>query len=166
MLKSIVNSPIRSGNQTILNGNIVIGTAGNGVDFSADPSAAGATSQLLDDYEEGTWTPIDSTASPLTLTANGFYTKVGNLVTIEAFILFPSNAKAVNAVIGGFPYAIGNGTNQYSSSVCHTNSNITMSVLASGGAGAVGDIRSLANNGITYLSLSGYFIIFTLSYTV
>jgi hypothetical protein len=36
MLKAIVNSPVRSGDQTIVDGNLVIGTAGKGIDFSAN----------------------------------------------------------------------------------------------------------------------------------
>ena len=38
--------------------NIVIGTSGKGIDFSATSHPAGMTSELLSDYEEGTWTPI------------------------------------------------------------------------------------------------------------
>lgn len=84
MLKSVGNFSIRSGDQTIIGGNLIIGTAGKGIDFSADPSAAGMTSELLDDYEEGTWTATlhDSgtagNASATTIT--GYYTKIGRIV--------------------------------------------------------------------------------------
>lgn len=37
MLKTVGNPSTRYGNQTIINGNLVIGTAGNGIDFSATP---------------------------------------------------------------------------------------------------------------------------------
>ncbi len=57
MLKTVGFPSTRTGDQTILDGNLVIGTAGKGINFSADPSAPGMTSELLDDYEEGTWTP-------------------------------------------------------------------------------------------------------------
>ena len=46
-----------TGNVTVSTGNLVIGTAGKGIDFSATSDANGMTSELLDDYEEGTWTP-------------------------------------------------------------------------------------------------------------
>ena len=50
-----------NGNVTVNTGNLVIGTAGKGIDFSAQTassaSGASATSELLDHYEEGTWTP-------------------------------------------------------------------------------------------------------------
>lgn len=65
MLKSIVNSPVKSGDQTVVDGNIVIGTAGKGVDFSSSSHAPGMTSELLSDYEEGTWTPTDASGAGL-----------------------------------------------------------------------------------------------------
>jgi hypothetical protein len=78
-----------SGNVEVKTGNLVIGTNGKGIDFSAnaDSSATGAstTSELLDDYEEGTWTVGVSSSSggSLTLSNNsGYYTKVGNMVTV------------------------------------------------------------------------------------
>jgi hypothetical protein len=72
-----------TGDQTLATGNLVIGTAGKGIDFSADPSAAGMTSELLDDYEEGAWTPAWSFATSGSVTlgsAVGSYTKIGRVV--------------------------------------------------------------------------------------
>ena len=37
-------------------GNLVL-ASGSGIDFSANSNASGMTSEVLDDYEEGTWTP-------------------------------------------------------------------------------------------------------------
>ena len=62
--------------------NLVIGTSGKGIDFSA--TAGTGTSELLADYEEGTWTP---TVAGLTVvgtpTYTGRYTKIGRLVTFD-----------------------------------------------------------------------------------
>jgi hypothetical protein len=59
--------------------------AGKGIDFSANANAAGMSSELLDDYEEGTWTPIvrgrTTTGTGTYTRQSGYYTKVGNLVT-------------------------------------------------------------------------------------
>lgn len=80
MLKTVGFPSTRTGDQTIVDGNLVIGTAGKGIDFSADPSTAGMTSELLDDYEEGTWTPSlggDTTY----LLQSGNYVKIGRQVT-------------------------------------------------------------------------------------
>jgi hypothetical protein len=74
------------GNVNVLTGNLVIGTAGKGIDFSATANGSGTTSsELLDDYEEGTWTPnIGSGASGGTFNhRQGFYRKVGRVVHFE-----------------------------------------------------------------------------------
>jgi hypothetical protein len=47
-----------TGDQTLSTGNLIVGTAGKGIDFSANTNAAGMTSELLSDYEEGNWTPV------------------------------------------------------------------------------------------------------------
>ena len=74
------------GDVTITNGNLVIGTAGKGIDFSAttNTSATGAsmTSELLDDYEEGTFA-LAATSDATMTSSNGVYTKVGRIVTIK-----------------------------------------------------------------------------------
>ena len=62
--------------------------SGKGIDFSAAGNAAGMTSELLDDYEEGTWIPSwGSTGGSLgSITYDkqlGNYTKVGNMVFVE-----------------------------------------------------------------------------------
>tara|TARA_A100001201_G_scaffold137064_1_gene126616 strand:- start:2220 stop:2828 length:609 start_codon:yes stop_codon:yes gene_type:complete len=76
-----------TGNTTITSGNLVIGTAGQGIDFSnASGSASGSTSALLEDYEEGTWTPVfkDNNSTVIATTqVTAKYRKVGNLVTAE-----------------------------------------------------------------------------------
>ena len=58
----------------------------NGVQFPATQSAS-ANANTLDDYEEGTWTPVvtGSSTNP-TITYNlqaGTYTKIGNLVNVS-----------------------------------------------------------------------------------
>lgn len=59
-------------------------SSGGGIDYSAT-SAAGATTQVLDDYAEGTWTPTvtanSNCSSPAISTAA--YTKIGNFVWCE-----------------------------------------------------------------------------------
>jgi hypothetical protein len=110
MLKTVGNPSTRSGDQTILNGNLVIGTAGKGIDFSADPSAAGMTSELLDDYEEGAWTPtiIGSTSAGVGTYAvggqQGVYTKVGNLVTVSCWLNWTAHTGTGDMQISGLPF--------------------------------------------------------------
>jgi hypothetical protein len=95
------------GNTTLHNGNLVIGTAGKGIDFSATSDASGMASELLDDYEEGSWTPAwtGGISSPTYSIQHGKYTKIGNVCTAY-FYLDISNGTdgSGHAVVGGLPY--------------------------------------------------------------
>ena len=77
-----------SGDVEVKTGNLVIGTSGKGIDFSADGNAAGMTSEVLDDYETGTWTPTQGAAIDLTGTFSsaGTYVKIGNHVWLEGWV--------------------------------------------------------------------------------
>ena len=59
----------------------------------------------LDDYEEGTWTPVSPTGS-ISSTKYGRYTKVGNLVTVwcQAYSIVTDGSSA-SLYITGFPFA-------------------------------------------------------------
>lgn len=110
MLKTVGFPSTRTGDQTIVNGNLVIGTAGKGIDFSADGQAAGMTSELLDDYEEGTWTPLIRSSGavvPTLTTAAGTYNKIGNKVTIW-FTVASSDDLTDNSYyfLEGMPFAV------------------------------------------------------------
>jgi len=81
-----------SGNVNINDGNLVISTSGHGIDFSATANAGNSASmsnELLDDYEEGSWTPTFTTNSGSAASAesvSGRYTKIGRVVFIHAAI--------------------------------------------------------------------------------
>ena len=85
---------------TVSDGNLVIGTAGHGIDFSAQASpASGMASELLDHYEEGTWTPVTRTAAHNTATQGtvvGKYTRIGDIV----FIQFAANTNDITGLTG------------------------------------------------------------------
>jgi hypothetical protein len=91
-------------------GNYIVGTAGKGIDFSAATHAAGMTSELLNDYEEGTWTPVPttSTGTYTTITASGSYVKVGRIVCVSFDIVFNNIGTATECdTVQGLPYAAG-----------------------------------------------------------
>lgn len=68
---------------TLTTGNLIV-ASGQGVDFSATASGSGTmTSELLADYEEGTWTPSTAYATFVgAASSSGTYTKIGRQVTI------------------------------------------------------------------------------------
>jgi hypothetical protein len=95
-------SPTFSGNVTLTDGNLIIGTSGKGIDFSATPGTG--TSELLSDYEEGTWTPTFTGWSANPAVANAMYTKVGRTVTLNC--VFLNGTTVGGASIGGLPYGV------------------------------------------------------------
>ena len=89
--------------------NIVQATAAKGFNFTANTPAAGMTSQLLNWYEEGTWTPTlqgGSTAGSYTLgSVFAYYTKIGRQVTVNAsFSVTVNSAGTGTAKFGGLPF--------------------------------------------------------------
>ncbi len=92
-------------------GNLIVGTSGNGIDFSATSDSGGMVNELLDDYEEGTFTPtitkLSGTAVGITYDYQlGNYTKIGNVVRFHLLVstdAFTANG-ADTIVIGGLPY--------------------------------------------------------------
>jgi hypothetical protein len=106
MLKTVGFPSTRTGDQTIVAGNLVIGTAGKGIDFSANPNPAGMTSEVLDDYEEGTWTPGFAAWTTAPTFFSGQYIKIGSQVTV--IVIGQSGVNAGNQAITGLPFTNSN----------------------------------------------------------
>ena len=94
---------------TLTDGNIAL-ASGHGLNYASTSDASGQTSELLDDYEEGTWTPAyfgASTAGSFSYNEQqGQYTKIGNLVTCWFNLTnITDNVEGSGTVtIGGLPY--------------------------------------------------------------
>jgi hypothetical protein len=128
-----------TGDQTLSTGNLVIGTAGKGIDFSADPSAAGMTSELLDDYEEGTFTPtIDFGGGTTGITYSqqvGIYTKTGRNVSFSIWIVLSSKGSSTGVLsINALPFT--------------SNANVSTSIFAD-------SFGATVNTLVMYLGASG-----------
>ena len=103
-----------NGNMAVNDGDLEIGTSGHGISFAATGDSAGnqGSSELLDDYEEGSWTPAfkagsNATACPTTVN-EAKYTRVGRLVTATAYFTMNSYASGTtngDTRIVGLPYA-------------------------------------------------------------
>ena len=93
------------GNVTISDGNLVV-ASGHGIDFSATADGSGTmTSELLADYEEGTWTPTVKQGT-VSGSSVGAYIKVGNLCKVTAYVIGFSNITSADAVeVQGLPFA-------------------------------------------------------------
>ena len=124
----------RSGYNTQLDaGNLVIATSGKGIDFSATPGTG--TSELLADYEEGTWTPVlafGGGSTGITYTSrDATYTKVGRLVRVTCKIVLSSKGSSTGfATLTGLPFS--SGADTFSNNIIDTIS--AMANLTAGGA--------------------------------
>jgi hypothetical protein len=102
-------APTLSGNVTLSTGNLIV-ASGQGIDFSATSSGSGTmTSELLADYEEGTFTPtLTYTGGNGDLSYSqqiGFYTLIGRCVTFEVRLLFgETTASGYISDINGLPF--------------------------------------------------------------
>jgi hypothetical protein len=105
------NSTSGTDNFTIADGNLVIGTDGHGIDFSA--SSGSGDSELLDDYEEGTFTP--SMVNSVTLHSGNdllSYVKVGHMVTVTGVVRINSSNGGQEVSINNMPFATVNAADQ------------------------------------------------------
>jgi hypothetical protein len=107
-----------TGDQTLSTGNLVIGTSGKGIDFTA--TSGSGTSELLADYEEGTWTPNQGAGVSVVgaFSSVGRYTKVGRLVTVDGEL---NGATSITCTAGtvlctNLPFTVNNSTNAVGSS--------------------------------------------------
>jgi len=99
---------------------------GIGITFPATQSAS-TNANTLDDYEEGTWTPVLSGSGSITTqTGTGKYQKIGNMVYLNGVILV-SNVGTVSGggLVNGLPF-----TNSVQFSGCGAESAVNGKSLA------------------------------------
>jgi hypothetical protein len=155
-------TPTLSGDVTLSTGNLVIGTAGKGIDFSATSSGSGTmTSELLADYEEGTWTPASGVGTATAV--SGIYTKVGRLVTVIGTLTFPVQIDANLATITGLPFT--SGATGSGGSLRYTDFGSAFFLYGNASAATISAF-STAGAGITYTSLTGKRVDFSMTYFV
>jgi hypothetical protein len=131
---------------------------GTGIAFPATQSAS-SDANTLDDYEEGTWTPVigPQTGSLTAYTSSGTYTKVGRTVYINGkFTITTSGTAGGYATVGGYPFS--NDSNFDVQGVARegaSSGDIYFSLLTSGGASFI--IGSSGNSGISWTSTRTYY---------
>ena len=125
-----------NGNFSVANGNITPATAAKGVNFTANTPAAGMTSQLLNWYEEGAWTPNQGAAVSVVgaYSSSGTYTRVGRLVTATAI---QSGATSVatspsGILFSNLPFTVGGGVARYSGTTALQFSNAAGAIAVGG----------------------------------
>ncbi|NDG33136.1 hypothetical protein EB118_24095 [bacterium] len=115
----ITLTPKGTGNLVLTTGNVVVAN-GNGIDFSATPGTG--TSELLNDYEEGTWTPVvNGTGSSPTVSYSsrtGSYTKIGRLLFLTCDIRISGySGGSGDFIITGVPFLSAGATTSWGTGV-------------------------------------------------
>ena len=115
-----------NGDVTVKGGDLIFGTAGKGIVLGATTNVAANT---LDDYEEGTWTPVlrgSSTAgTPSVGTLYGSYVKIGKLVTLTLRVTNLTLSGGSGAIqITGIPFTATTAGSNYGSAAFSMTNNI------------------------------------------
>jgi len=101
----------------IADGDITV-ASGHGLSFASTSDGGTSTPvELLDDYEEGSWTPSLDGGGSLGIN-NAVYTKIGKMVYVGGYIHSIGNSTAVpnNSTvfgIGGLPFTVISGTSYH-----------------------------------------------------
>ena len=139
-----------SGNLIVETGNLVIGTSGQGIDFSA--TSGTGTSELFDDYEEGTFTPTMEASgggSPSSYSVRaGSYTKIGNTVYIMINLAVNAGTLSGDIKVTGLPFSPSEGSSIYTAAYRRWNTAFVSYGLIDSGTSAVRIIKS-TNNAIS-----------------
>jgi hypothetical protein len=108
---------------TVSDGNVVM-ASGHGIDFSATADGSGTTqSELLDNYEEGLWSPYLSGSNSGSVTSFterlGHYTRIGDVVIASFYLTNPGSNSGVSGSwqINGLPFGARDYGNYYGSGV-------------------------------------------------
>jgi hypothetical protein len=135
----LATAPTLVDDVTYSTGNIIQGTAAKGVNFTANTPAAGVTSQLLNWYEQGTFTPVvqgSTTAGTASYSVQiGQYTRIGNRVLFNLRIVYTGGTGTGNLRVGGLPFTsnsamAGAAVNIIAENIAATANNVFVSVVA------------------------------------
>ena len=100
-----IDTDANNGDVKVHTGNLVIGTSGKGIDFSAtaNGSGSGSTNELLDDYETGTWSgSINSGSANI---GGEWYVKIGKYVHGGGNITAIGDTSSNNVIqVNGLPF--------------------------------------------------------------
>ena len=107
----------------LADGNLTLAN-GHGINFAADANATNMSAELLDDYEEGTWTGVfKSSAGVMTMNSSyttGRYVKIGRQVFITGYFAANgvNNANTSQGLLmSGLPFTVASTYQSYGTSV-------------------------------------------------
>ena len=134
-------------------GNATPSTSGSGVTFPATQDAS-TNANTQDDYEEGTWTPVDASGAALSYTgAAGTYEKIGRQVCQRCTYTYPATVDGSNNFTGGLPFTTANADEARQGFLCFTDE-ATAFQLVPENNNTIFNIRGAAGAAITNATLS------------
>ena len=145
---------LKDGGATLTD-NITFSASGKGVHLGVTSATA---SNLLDDYEEGTWTPANANVT-LSVTS-AIYRKIGSIVYVSAYVTYPSNSDGNSALITGFPFT-GGASNVFGYCTGRAANQSTQIVIQVNAGTTEADIYNEADAGLVNSALSGSYFIFS-----
>jgi hypothetical protein len=132
---------------------------GDGLKFNNDTAAANA----LNDYEEGTWTP-SSAAFTISSVPSAKYTKVGRLVTLQAYLEATSGNTNL-AKITGLPFScVAQGWSTGVLNFANSNSTVTHPHVRVRQSESALDLKFGNDSTLNGTACDGGHIIFTVAY--
>ena len=160
-----------AGDVTVSTGNLVIGTAGKGIDFSAQTSTTAGTvvsgGEVLDHYEEGNWTPAERHGNVTISTINlARYTKIGRVVHVFAYIILDSDGSAGSFELDGLPFNVASQGYETSIAQCSQNaSGEAIIARAQGGTDNIYFTSALSQYATECNDIDGGHVMVSLTYT-
>ena len=168
-----------NGNVELVNGNLVISTAGKGIDFSATSDGPSQGNETLDDYERGTYTPqglswngsawVNVTFD--SISRYGRYTKIGGYVHVQGYFSnFHVDSSFDNTLAGiDLPFAPINAGGHYSvgvttHSTAFSAAGYTTFFVNSSGSSHMYSMQENTTSYNTWSGSSGRYLMFQASY--
>ena len=138
-----------NGDVELVDGDLVIQTSGHGIDFSAAANSnAGASSSILNDYEEGVYQPTMTGSSGGSHTFQTYthigYTRIGRLVHIQGYININGGSLTGNLKLS-LPFTVSNDATGHSRYAA-----IGLSWRGHGWSGNTGEITFAPQPNTTY----------------
>ena len=112
------NGIVLSSGLNVADGDVTL-ASGHGINFAATADATGMSTELLDHYEEGTWTPQLKSSDGTNFTMNSthdtaYYMRIGNKVFFHCYVVSSSiNSAGQYVQLAGLPFTSRSGTPAY-----------------------------------------------------
>ena len=135
-------------------GNLIQGTAAKGVNFTANTPAAGMTSQLLNWYEEGAWTPNQGAGLTVVgaFSSSGKYTRIGNVVTVSGQVTGGTSVEvaASGVISSNLPFTANN--QLHFGGACNFNATVSSQAFVNPSSASFYSIQAIAASATIYFN--------------